>query len=245
VKHLHAIIVGGSSGIGAELARRLVKQGCRVAVVARNEERLGALCEELNRTGPDRARAYTHDVTEVHGVPEVMNTAVDWLGGLDLVVYSAGVLFKAGGANGLLEDQQMVRVNLMGAMAWLNLAGAELGARGRGTLVGIGSVAGDRGRAASPGYCATKAGLHAYLEGLRGQLHAKGVQVVVIKPGPVKTPMIEGMKAPMAVDVRRAAADIERAIVSGSPEVYVPRRWRPIMAVIRSIPASIFKRFSI
>jgi short-subunit dehydrogenase len=245
VEHRRAIIIGASSGIGAELARRLVNRGCRVALLARSEERLRALCEELNRDAPAMAKAYKHDVTELPTISEALGEAVGWLGGLDLVVYSAGVLFRAQGTNELRQDEQMVQVNLLGAMAWLNLAGAELRARGRGTLVGIGSVAGERGRAASPGYCASKAGLHAYLEGLRGQLHGAGVQVVVIKPGPVKTPMIEGMDAPMPVDVRRAAADIERAILSGSAEVYVPRRWRPIMAFMRSIPASIFKRISL
>lgn len=241
----HAIIVGASSGIGAELARSLVARGCRVAVLARNEGRLEALCAELNRDGLERAQAFKHDVTDLGSIPLVMEQAIAWLGDLDLVVYSAGVLFKASGSNLVAQDAQMVQVNLLGAMAWLSRAGDELGARGRGTLVGIGSVAGERGRSASPGYCATKAGLHAYLEGLRGQLHPRGVQVIVIKPGPVKTPMIEGMDAPMIVGVERAAADIHRAIRKGNPEVYIPRRWRPIMAIIRGIPASLFKRVSL
>jgi decaprenylphospho-beta-D-erythro-pentofuranosid-2-ulose 2-reductase len=241
----HAIIVGASSGIGAELSRRLVARGCRVAVLARNEARLQALCAELNRDGSERVKAFPHDVTDLESIPAALNEAVAWLGALDLVVYSAGVLFKATESSQVEQDAQMVRVNLLGAMAWLSLAGDELGARGGGALVGIGSVAGERGRSASPGYCATKAGLHAYLEGLRGQLHTRGVQVTVIKPGPVKTPMIEGMSAPMVVGVERAAADIHRAIRRGYPEVYIPRRWRPIMAIIRSIPASLFKRIAL
>jgi short-subunit dehydrogenase len=211
--------------------------------VARDQERLNTLTQELNQADVLVAKAIVHDVTELDAIPVVLQEATQWLGGLDLLVYSAGVLFKASGENDTRQDEQMIRVNLVGAIGWLNCAAAELRNRGAGTIVGLGSVAGERGRAASPGYCASKAGLHAYMEGLRGQLHESGVQVIVIKPGPVDTPMIQGIDSPMPVDVGRAAKDINHAIRAGVPELYVPRRWRPIMAVVRAVPPSLFKRF--
>ena len=235
--------MGASSGIGAELARVMVAKGARVVLLGRNEERLGALVTELNAGQKGRAYAVAHDVTAAGTASAAFDEAVRFLGGLDVLVYSAGVLFKAPQRVTAEQEEVMLRVNLLGAIDWLNLGAAMLQSRGGGTLVGIGSVAGDRGRAASPGYCASKAGLHAYLEGLRGQLHGTGVDVIVIKPGPVDTPMTAGVKAPMKINVSRAARDIARAIRRGDPVVYVPRRWRAIMTAVRWIPPSVFKRF--
>lgn len=245
MKARRAIIVGASSGIGAELARVLVADGCRVALLARNEQRLEELTTALNTQAEPSSVAVTHDVTQLDTMPAAMETALSFLGGLDLVVYSAGVMFKPPERVDTEREEQMLRVNLLGAIGWLNLASSKLQELGGGTLVGIGSVAGDRGRSASPGYCASKAGLHAYLEGLRGQLHGTGVEVIVIKPGPVSTPMTEGIDAPMKIDVGRAAADIASAIRRGDPVVYIPRRWRAIMTAVQMIPPSLFKRLKV
>lgn len=106
----------------------------------------------------------------------------------------------------------------------------------------ISSVAGDRGRASNYPYGASKAGLSAYLEGLRQRLRGSGVLIQDVKPGPIRTRMTAGMRSLSMAAPETAARDIVRAIDRGRDAVYTPGYWRIIMAVIRAIPAPVFKR---
>ena len=241
-----AIGVGASSGIGASLVRMLAQNGYLVAAVARREDRLQSLCEELNR-GAQRVWAFTHDVTESNNAAGIFSDIVRTLDGVDLVVYSAGVMPRIGDDEYDSEaDRTVIEVNVMGAITWLNLAAERFQIQRGGTIVGIGSVAGDRGRRGNPVYCASKAALHTYLEALRNRLSQHNVSVVTIKPGPVRTPMTDGLeKLPMVIDVDVAAKKIFKAITQGGGTSYVPIQWAPIMAVIRSIPSVVFRRMSI
>ena len=241
-----AIVVGASSGMGAELVRLLAQQGHKVVAIARREQALTELAASLNGDG-QRVWALAHDVRETESVVDAFQAAIDHLGGLDVLVYSAGVMPAVEAEEWPTEkDHLMMEVNVLGAMSWFNLASARMRIQGSGTLVGIGSVAGERGRRGQPGYCASKAALHSYMESLRNRLSQHGVRVLTVKPGPVRTPMTEGLeKLPMVISVDVAANQIMRAIVAGKSEVYVPGRWRWIMAVIRSIPSIVFRRLDI
>lgn len=242
-----AIVVGASSGIGAALTRRLCREGHIVAAVARREGELSRLCDEINRGGERRAVAYAHDVTDTAAVPELFARIVRDLDGLDVVVYAAGVMPKVREDEfDPAKDRQIVEVNVIGAMAWLDLAAERFQVQRGGVIVGIGSVAGDRGRRGNPAYCASKAALHTYLEALRNRLARFGVHVLTVKPGPVRTPMTEGVdKMPMAIDAETCADGIWRAIVRRSDVAYVPAQWGVIMPVIRAIPSIVFRRMSI
>ncbi|MCB9680378.1 MAG: SDR family NAD(P)-dependent oxidoreductase [Alphaproteobacteria bacterium] len=241
-----AIVVGASSGIGAALVARLVRDGWKVAAVARRRTELDAVCDLATANGPGDAFAVAHDVTDTASVPGAFADAVDRLGGLDVLVYAAGVM-PAIGADEFdpAKDRTIVEVNVIGAMAWLDEGARHLAAQGRGHLVGIGSVAGDRGRIGNPAYCASKAALHTFLEALRNRLDRKGVTVTTVKPGPVHTPMTEGRSdLPLAIDAVQAADAIAGAIRRRAMVAYVPVVWWPIMTVVRSIPSVIFKRLS-
>ena len=134
-------------------------------------------------------------------MPELLQSVARDLGGLDLVVYSAGLMHRiAPDEYDTGKDRDMVEVNLLGAMTWLNPVVARFAALGRGTIVGIGSVAGDRGRCGNPAYGAAKAGLHAYLEALRNRVARRGVRVVTIKPGFVDTAMSRGLPQAVLAD---------------------------------------------
>ena len=112
-----------------------------------------------------------------------------------------------------------------------------------GTIVGISSVAGDRGRGGLPSYAASKAGLTTYLESMRNRVGALGVKVVTVKPGPIETPMTEGLDSlPLLITADEAAKQIVAGARRGSNVVYVPFAWRPIMAIIRAVPSFIFQR---
>lgn len=242
-----AVVVGASSGIGAALVRKLADEGYKVAAVARRADALEALCEDINRGGIERAFPFVQDVTDTATARDVFDRICTTLDGLDLVVYSAGVMPPVGEDEFDPEvDRHIVEVNVIGAMTWLNLAAERFQLQRGGTIVGIGSVAGDRGRRGSPAYCASKAAVHTYLESLRNRLTQHGVTVITIKPGPVHTPMTENVdKKPMAIEADAAAAGIFNAVARGTQVAYIPLQWAPIMAVIRSIPSVVFRRMSI
>ncbi len=242
-----AIVVGASSGIGAEIARQLGRAGCRVALVARRAAELEGVAAEIDGASPPAARVYVHDVTDFDDVPALFQSICRDLDGLDLVVYAAGVMPPVGPSEyAFTKDRPIVDVNLLGAIAWLNEAAGRFERARGGTIVGISSVAGDRGRRGNPAYCASKAAFTAYLEALRNRLARHGVRVVTVKPGPVATPMTEGMeRLPLLIPAERAAREILAAARRGTSTAYVPRVWRSIMFVIRQLPSGIMSRLEL
>jgi len=244
-----AIVVGASSGMGEQVARQLAAAGTDVALVARSEAALAALAAEINaQTGSaTRARVYPHDVTCYGETPALFQRICRDLGGLDLIVYAAGVMYQiTPDEYSFDKDKHVLDVNVHGAVAWLNEAAQRFAADGRGTIVGISSVAGDRGRRGQPVYGASKAALNAYLESLRNRVGRLGVSVVTVKPGPVATPMTAGMgKMPLMIPAEEAARLILDAARKRARTAYVPGAWRPIMAVIRGIPSPIFQKMNL
>lgn len=232
-----AIVVGASSGIGAELVRQLVQSGAKVAAVARRADRLAAL--------PEGVLTYPHDVTEFAEAPRLLQTICQDLGGLDLIIYAAGVMPAVGNTEYDFEkDRQMIETNLLGAIAWLNPAAERFAAAGHGTIVGIGSVAGDRGRFGQPVYNTSKAALATYLEALRNRLSSRGVKVITIKPGPVATEMTASLNLKGAMSVEDAARKIlEKSGRNG--EHYLSLAHRLIFAVIRNVPSPIFRKLKL
>lgn len=242
-----AIIVGASSGMGAAMARQLAGEGWAVAAVARRADRLRALADEA-APGPGRIEPVEHDVLRVDDVDDAFERAVEAIGGLDLFVFAAGVMPDVGAEEyDTAKDLAMVDVNLSGAIAWTNAAARLMHTQRSGTIVGVGSIAGDRGRKGAPVYGATKAALATYLESLRNRLAERRVRVVTVKPGMVETPMTAHLdKLVMPVDAERAAAEILRVARGRFWQVrHIPLRWLAVSAVIRSIPSFLFKRTNI
>ncbi|MGC8856572.1 MAG: SDR family NAD(P)-dependent oxidoreductase [Anaerolineae bacterium] len=246
---LRGILIGASSGIGAALARRLADEGYTLALLSRRSDLLQALCSEINqKQGETRAVPYHHDVTDYAAVPALLRQIVADLGGLDLVIYLAGVNYPPGLKNYNFEtDRTMMEVNTLGAMAWLNPIAAMFQNAGQGQIVGISSVAGDRGRVGNPAYHASKAALTTYLESLRNRLSRYGVHVLTAKPGFVKTEMLKAAQGatPFAIPPERAANEIWQAIRTRKQVVYTPALWRWIMLTIQHTPSFIFRRLTI
>lgn len=239
-----ALIIGASSGIGEALARTLAQSGYRVALVARRAELLNTLAAAL---GAERARAYPHDVTQVAEVPALFQKILAEMGRLDVVIYNAGVMPRVAlDEFNFAKDAHMMQVNVLGAMAWLNAAAMLFERQGSGHLVGIASVAGDRGRVAAPAYNASKAALSTFLEALRNRLTRHGVHVLTVKPGFVQTEMLKDAKrAFWVISPEQAARDVVRAIRARRQVIYTPARWELVMLIIRHIPSFIFRRLSI
>ena len=237
----HAIVVGASSGIGEQLVRQLVIDGTVVAAVARRSDRLDALAQDY----PGQIIAVPHDVTDYAAVPALFQEITKQLGGLDLIVYAAGVMPPVGEAEYSFEkDRQMVEVNLLGAIAWLDQAALRFANTKSGTIIGIGSVAGERGRHGQPVYNTTKAALATYLEALRNRLSRFGVRVVTIKPGPTATEMTahlhgKGMMSPTAT----ATIILNKSRKNG--EYYIKFTHKIAFLIIRNIPSAIFRKLKI
>jgi short-subunit dehydrogenase len=246
-----ALILGASSGIGAALAHELAQQGYRLALVGRNEAALAALTNEINGeyAGSPQARGYPCDVRAFDDAPALYQRISEEMGGaLRLVVYLAGIMPRGqDGAWTFEEERAMVETNLLGAMRWLDLAAQSFTRAGAGAIVGVSSIAGDRGRRGNSAYMASKAGLSTYLESLRYRLRGTGVRVVTVKPGYVATPMTADLKLPQALTItpERAAKRIAQAARKSSGVVYVPGYWAPIMWGIRQLPAAAMARLPI
>ncbi len=243
-----AIVVGASGGIGAALSRKLAREGFALGLVDLNSAALQSLCDEINQdSGEQRARFYEHNVTQYDSVPDMLRRIIADLGGLDTFVYIAGVIhFPAIDEYNFAEDHRMMEVNLLGAMAWMGAVAPLFQNAKDGQIVGVSSVAGDRGRVGNPGYNASKAGLTSYLESLRNRLTRHGVNVLTVKPGFVKTPpTLQNVKKLMfAAEPEQAADLIWDGMKKRRQVIYVTGIWKLIMLVIRHVPSFIFRRLN-
>ena len=229
--------------MGQTIAEHLIASGTRVALVAR---RADALAEIAKKT-PALALTYTHDVRHFDEIPELFQQITKDLGGLDLIVYASGAMPAIDEHEYNFEkDREILEVNLLGGVAWLNEAAKRFEQTKQGTIIGISSVAGQRGRRGNPAYCSSKAGLTTYLEALRNRLGRFGVHVCTIIPGFVDTPMTKGKPGLFwLISSDRAADLILQAAKSKKNTSYVPARWRLVIFIIKMIPSFVFRRLPI
>lgn len=243
-----ALVIGASSGIGAEIVVEMAQLGYRVAATARRVDELKAVKARADEAADaEVAFVYPHDVTCYDDVPALFARIVADLGGLDIVVYAAAVMPKvAKDEYEFKKDRQIVEVGLLGAMAWLDQAAGKFARQRFGTICGISSIAGDRGRRAYPAYHATKAALDTFLESLRNRLAPMNVAVVTIKPGFVDTAMTKGLPGLFwLISAETAAKTIVKHVERRAHTKYVPARWALVALVIKNIPSFIFKKLDI
>ncbi|ATQ70286.1 MULTISPECIES: SDR family NAD(P)-dependent oxidoreductase [Methylosinus] len=238
------VILGATSAIAEATARRWAIEGARLALVARDRDRLEAVAANLTIVGAAEARIIPLDCATADARSRLMQIA-EGLGGLDILLLAYGAL----GDQRMLEKdpaaaQQLIATNFTSAVAWC-LAASEILERQRaGVLLVVGSVAGDRGRRSNYIYGACKGGLARLVEGIAHKLAPLGARAVVIKPGFVDTPMTAAIenKGVLWAKPDAVAAIIVKAADQGGPVVYAPAFWRFVMLVIRNIPAPIFHR---
>ena len=236
------LLIGGTSDIGRATALRYAQAGWRILLAARNGEEASRNAQDIaTRTG---AEVTTHrlDILET----DRFDRFLDSLPVLpDTVVCVVGELGdQARGQADRDHATLLLRTNFEGPVLLRGTIAERLLARGAGTIVGISSVAGDRGRASNYLYGAAKAGLTAFLSGLRNRAAPKGLRVITVKPGFVRTRMTAGMKLPPMLTARPdevGRAIFDAAESGGRDVIYVRRIWRPVMIAIGSIPERIFK----
>jgi len=239
------LVLGGTSDIGRAVAHAFAKAGWRVMLAGRSLEALGREAGDIGtRTGVP-VTTHALDILRTDGF-------ADFLDGLqplpDAVVSAVGLLGDQRRAESEpAHATEVFRTNFEGPALILDMIAARMIARGSGTIVGISSVAGDRGRASNYAYGAAKAGFTAFLSGLRNRAAGKGVWVITLKPGFVRTRMTEGMPLPGLLTAQPAevAKAIFRATESRRDVVYVRPVWWLVMTIIRAIPEGVFKKLKL
>jgi decaprenylphospho-beta-D-erythro-pentofuranosid-2-ulose 2-reductase len=243
---LRVLILGAASGIAQATGRLYAGEGAVIGLAGRNAGRLAGIADDLKARGAAEVATFDVDFTTA-AVPAELAGMVAKLGGLDHVILAYGVL----GEQALAERdpavaQSIIDVNFRSAVAWTLAVAEVLEQQGSGSLVVLGSVAGDRGRRSNYVYGAAKAGLATLVEGISHRFRETGPRAVIVKPGPTDTAMTAGMTkgGPLWATPEAVAAVVRKAADSGGPVVYAPARWRLIMAIIRLIPAAIFNKMN-
>ena len=243
---MRAVLLGATKGMGRALARLLAERGDALYLLGRDADDLARSAADLQIRGAHGSVGVGHcDLLDVATFGPALDDAVRTLGGVDLVVVSAG-LFATQDA---LEQDADLRGRLLSAdftntIQFCELARGYLLAGGGGKrLCVFSSVAGDRARKPVLLYGAAKAGLSYYLTGLDHKFSAQGLKTILVKPGFVKTGMVDGLPVPpFAGEPEGVARVVLRAIDRGRPVVYAPGIWRWIMLVIRSLPRAVMRR---
>lgn len=241
------LVLGATSGIAEACTRIWADRGDALYLVARNADKLAVVAADAKTRGASHVGTATADLDDTGVHAEVLAHSINSLGGLDVAFLAVGVLGNQVDAEkSFAVADQILHTNFtvpVSLLTWLANYAAQ---RHSGTLAVLSSVAGERGRKSNYVYGSSKAGLTAFVDGLRNRIDREGVRVMTIKPGPVKTAMTEGMKGSgKFADVEAVAATLVKSIDRGVDVVYVPGIWRAIMAVIRAIPEQVFKKMNL
>lgn len=239
------MLLGATSGIAEAVARQLGREGYALILAGRDQSRLERLAGDLEVRCGDRPKTAVLDVNDLDSHEEFLNMHCHDLDGVVCAVGYLGDQKKAETDPGELHNVFMT--NYCGPAALLSGIANQMERRGQGMIIGISSVAGDRGRATNYAYGSAKAGFTAFLSGLRNRLSSSGVHVMTVKPGFVNTMMTAGMDLPKALTAEpdEVAVRIAAAMKKKKNVVYVKTIWRLIMGIIIHIPERLFKKMSI
>ena len=240
------IILGATSAIARAFARDLARNGAHLILAGRDTEELQTMASDCNLRGAGSAKVMPLDIRDPVSFAPIIECASADERPISVAVFVGSMPDQAD----IDADPNLIDGTVMdsftGPARFLTQIAPEMARRGSGTVVGISSVAGDRGRLGNYVYGAAKAGFTTYLSGLRNRLGRSGVHVVTVKPGPVDTAMTWGLgKMPFMTTPEKAAADISKAVRKKRNVVYTAGIWRLVMTVICAIPEPIFKKMSI
>jgi len=242
---MKAVSVGATRGMGRALARLMAERGDALFLLGRDGAGLAASARDLEvrgARGPVGRAAL--DLALPAGFAGALDAADRALGGFDTLVVTGGLFDRQ---DDLVADparlERLLHVNFTGTVVLCQMAAERLAARGGGTVCAFSSVAGDRARRSNYLYGASKAGLSAFLDGLGHAYAGRGVRVVCVKPGFVKTGMTAGLPVPpFAGEPEAVARAVLRAMDRGRAVVYAPAPWRFVMLVVRALPRALMRR---
>ncbi len=241
------VILGASSALARAFAHKVAGLGADVIVAGRDLDDLSATAADLKiRYGVD-SHVLSFDAADTASHDGAVARITE-LATKPISVFLAFAVMPTQDEIDADPDKAVVttQTGYVGAVSILHRLAPVLETQGEGRVIGIGSVAGDRGRLKNYVYGSAKAGLHTYLQGLRARLYAKNVMVTTIKPGFVDTPMTWGDKGPIPIASPDAAAtQILKVSDKGKGSAYVPGFWFFILTIVRFIPEKILWRLPI
>ncbi|HMQ53136.1 MAG TPA: SDR family oxidoreductase [Anaerolineae bacterium] len=241
----NVLILGAVSDIAQALAHKYGQEGYSLTLAARKASRLDEAVTDLQIRYRVPVQAVEFDALAFDGHAGFYASLAPQP---DVVIVVFGYLGEQKKAeHDFAEAKAIIDTNYTGVVSILNIVANDFERRRAGTIIGISSVAGDRGRGSNYVYGSAKAGFTAYLSGLRNRLAKAGVHVLTVKPGFVRTKMTAGLPLPGPVTARpeQVAADVFKADRGKANQVYSLWMWRYVMLIIRHIPEPIFKRMSL
>jgi len=239
------LITGASSGIGQAMALHYARLGYQLALVARRSDAIQAWLHE-NAISPATYAIYSADVADAGQMANVAQACIARQGLPNVVIANAGISIGVDSSvpDDLAVMASILATNVMGTAATFGPFIAPMVARGAGTLVGIGSVAGIRGLPGHGGYCASKAAVISYCESLRGELRKTGVKVVTLCPGYIATPLTQNNQytMPFLMQPDVFADKAVRAIAEGYSYRVIPWQMGVVAKLLRLLPNALFDR---
>lgn len=241
------LILGATSAIASETAKRFAEEGDRFFLVGRDSARLEIVSADLKTRGADGVFSESCNLDENAAHEGLFERARGALGEIDLLLVAYGTLPHQRQCEEKVDEAlKALHTNFISVVSVLTIAARYFETRRNGQIAVISSVAGLRGRQSNYVYGAAKGALSIFLAGLRNRLMPAGVQVLTVLPGFVDTPMTAGFKkGPLFVGPEVIARDIHRAVVKRRDVLYTPWFWRWIMFIIIHIPEVIFKRLKL
>lgn len=242
------LIIGATSAIAEATARRFAATGARFYLVGRHAERLAAIARDLEiRSGqPVAYESCDLDFLDQHSA--LLERTEQALGSIDVALIAHGTLPDQNACQqSVTATLAAIHTNALSVISLATLLANRFEQRGRGVLIAISSVAGDRGRQSNYVYGAAKGMVSLFLQGLRNRLSGRGIQVITIKPGFVDTPMTAAFekRGLLWAQPDQIAQGLVAAVERGRDEVYLPWFWRWIMLIIIHIPERLFKRLKL
>jgi len=241
----NALITGASSGIGEALALELAKRGCNLVLNARRVDLLEQLADKARSHGVN-VEIYPCDTADRPAVEQAAQQALETFGHFDLAIFNAGMArYVFPKKFNVDEIEQLINVNLMGAIYWTGALLPSMLERKSGTLAAMSSLASCRGLPTVASYSASKAGLSTFFESLRVDLKKHGIRSVIIEPGYIQTAIIaHNPDAPFVMSADRAAKIMINRLEKGKTVIRFPWPTATVVRLIRALPNWLYDRIA-